>query len=119
MKFFSLQKGAPAAQVQHLQPQWNLIDFTPQLDEFVETAGLILQMDLVISVDTAVAHLAGALGKPVWNMLAADADWRWMLERADTPWYPTMELFRQPRPGLWQNVVTAIKTRLAEIVKNR
>ncbi len=78
-----------------------------------ETAALIGELDLVISVDTMVAHLAGALGRPVWTLLDAAADWRWMRRRADTPWYPTMRLFRQPRPGRWEPVVEEVAAALA------
>ena len=78
-----------------------------------ETAALIGELDLVISVDTMVAHLAGALGRPVWTLLDAAADWRWMRRRDDTPWYPTMRLFRQPRPGRWEPVVEEVAAALA------
>jgi len=78
-----------------------------------ETAALIGELDLVITVDTMVAHLAGALGRPVWTLLDAEADWRWMRRRPDTPWYPTMRLFRQPRPGCWEPVVEELAAMLA------
>ena len=78
-----------------------------------ETAALIGELDLVITVDTMVAHLAGALGRPVWTVLDAEADWRWMRRRDDTPWYPTMRLFRQLRPGLWEPVVEQLAAALA------
>ena len=76
--------------------------------EFGETAALISQLDLIISVDTSVAHLAGALGKPTWLMLPFSPDWRWLLQRADTPWYPTMRLFRQRKLGDWTDVISRI-----------
>jgi ADP-heptose:LPS heptosyltransferase len=69
-------------------------------------------MDLVISVDTMTAHLAGALGLPVWTLLPFEGDWRWMLDRTDSPWYPTMRLFRQPRPGDWESVVRDLQREL-------
>lgn len=90
----------------------HITDHSTTLSDFTETAALISQMDLVITVDTSVAHLAGALGKPVWLLLAYSADWRWMLGRADTPWYPTMRLFRQPRPDDWTAVVTELGRQL-------
>ena len=84
----------------------NLIkDMREHVKNFADTAAVIEKLDLVISVDTAVAHLAGAIGKPVWNLLSFAADWRWLLDRDDSPWYPTMRLFRQTTPGDWESVV--------------
>lgn len=100
---YSLQKGAETAeQVSHPQ----LIDLSAVLHDFGDTAAVVAQLDLVISIDTAVAHLAGAMGRPVWVILPFAPDWRWMLDRLDTPWYPTMHLFRQPQPGNWEAVFT-------------
>jgi ADP-heptose:LPS heptosyltransferase len=98
-----LQKGPASAQT-----GLELIDFTSELNDFADTAGLINALDLVITVDTAVAHLAGALGKPVWVLLPMCADWRWLTERSDSPWYPTMRLFRQTRWGDWDQVVQKV-----------
>ena len=84
--------------------------FGPELAEFADTAALAAAMDLVITVDTAVLHLAGALGLPTWGLLPFACDWRWMLGREDTPWYPTMRLFRQPAPGDWSPIVEAVRT---------
>jgi hypothetical protein len=102
ISFISLQKD-PAA-----KPALPLADWTAALDDFADTAALIANLDLVIAVDTAVAHLAGALGKPVWVLLPFAPDWRWMQGRADSPWYPTMRLFRQPAPGGWAPVLADI-----------
>jgi len=82
------------------------------LKDFTDTAALIENLDLVISVDTAVAHLAGAMGKPVWMLLPFLPDWRWMLGRDDSPWYPTMRLFRQPDRGNWGAVFDNIRDEL-------
>ena len=89
-----------------------LHDLTEQIHDFADTAALIEQLDLVITVDTSVAHLAGALGKPVWVLLPANYDWRWMLDRDDSPWYPTMRLFKQTSLGDWSTVVAAVRTAL-------
>jgi len=83
------------------------------------TARAMRGLDLVISIDSMPAHLAGALGVPVWTLLVDDADWRWMEERSDSPWYPTMRLFRQPRPGDWCSVVEQVREALAAFVDER
>ncbi|MBC6479947.1 MAG: tetratricopeptide repeat protein [Hormoscilla sp. GM7CHS1pb] len=87
-------------------------DLRELLHDFADTAAVISQLDLVISVDTSVAHLAGALGKPVWVLLPFSPDWRWLLDRSDSPWYPTMRLFRQAKPGDWQTVFAQVKAAL-------
>ena len=83
-----------------------------EIGDFADTAAIVAQLDLVIAVDTAVAHLAGALGTPVWTLLPFAADWRWLLERADSPWYPTMRLFRQPSAGDWSSVFAQVAREL-------
>jgi len=115
VSFYSLQKGAAAEQAKTPPAGMTLIDHTNELHDFADTAGLIAQLDLIISVDTAVVHLAGALGKPVWTLLPFVADWRWLLERSDSPWYPTMRLFRQPAVGDWSNVVEQVSVALADM----
>jgi ADP-heptose:LPS heptosyltransferase len=87
------------------------VHFGEELD-FASTAAVVSLVDLVISVDTAVAHLAGAMGKPVWIMLSRPADFRWMEERSDTPWYPTARLFRQPCRGDWASVIARVADEL-------
>jgi hypothetical protein len=103
---YILQRG-PA--LEHYQHGVGILAGT---DDVVETARLIRALDLVISVDTMVAHLAGALGVPVWTLLDAAADWRWMDAREDSSWYPTMRLFRQERPGAWEPVVARVMAEL-------
>lgn len=108
VSYYSLQVGFAADEITSLPQAVGLVDLTGHLDDFSDTAALTANLDLVISVDTAVAHLAGAMERPVWVMLAHTPDWRWMLDRSDSPWYPGMRLFRQPRPGDWQHVVREI-----------
>jgi hypothetical protein len=87
-------------------------DSTAHMVDFADTAALIEQLDLVISVDTSTAHLAGALGKPVWILNRFDTCWRWMLDREDSPWYPTARIYRQPRPGDWRDVLERVRVDL-------
>jgi tetratricopeptide (TPR) repeat protein len=100
----SLQKG-PAARQAH-PPKMRLLDWTDELVDWADTAGLVENLDLVISVDTAVAHLAGAMGKPVWVLVQFAPDWRWMLNRTDSPWYPTMRLLRQKSLDDWRSPIS-------------
>lgn len=103
--FYILQRGPAAAQRLTPPAGMRLIDLTTELTTFAQTAVLIHHLDLVVSVDTAVAHLAAAMGKPVWLFVPFVPDWRWMLNRADSPWYPTMRLFRQQRAGQWADPI--------------
>lgn len=115
-QFFSLQVGE---QDRFPLPQLfseKIVDLTDMVRDFSDTASLILTLDLVITIDTAVAHLAGALGKPVWVMLPHSADWRWMSDRNDSPWYPSMRLFRQTEPGNWHSVVAELAQSLGELL---
>jgi tetratricopeptide (TPR) repeat protein len=113
--FYSLQKGPAAAQILDMPLDMNLIDLAPRLTDFADTAAVIANLDLVISVDTAVAHLAGALGKPTWILLTHAPDWRWLLDREDSPWYPTARLFRQPAPGDWSSVIAHAANELRQL----
>jgi uncharacterized protein (TIGR03032 family) len=108
VSFFSLQKGEHAKELAGLPSDVAVHDLSPELADFGETALFIQEMDLVIGVDTAVIHLAGALGKNVWTLLSYLPDWRWMLEGDKTPWYPTMRLFRQPSAGDWKGTVDQV-----------
>jgi tetratricopeptide (TPR) repeat protein len=108
-----LQPKIAAADAKILGEFPNVVDFTAELKDFGETAALLANLDLVVSIDTSVAHLAGALGRPVWVMLPRPADWRWLTERRDTPWYPSMRLYRQPRPGAWEAVIAEVAEAVA------
>lgn len=103
LRFVSLQKGGPSAPA-----AFPLTDVMDEMQDFADTAALIANLDLVISVDTAVAHLAAALGKPVWLLDRFDACWRWFTGRRDSPWYPGLRLYRQPRPGDWNAVLDEV-----------
>ncbi len=117
LQFYSLQFGPAASQLKEVDSP--IVDLTPSIEDFADTAALIEKLDLVISVDTAVAHLAGALAKPVWTLLPFAPDWRWMLDREDSPWYPTMRLFRQPRVGDWASVIERVRGELAAQASTR
>ena len=82
------------------------------LTDFGETAAVVENLDLIITVDTSMGHLAGALGKPAWILIPKAADWRWMLEREDSPWYPSVRLFRQPKPGTWDEPLDRLRAAL-------
>ncbi|MCU0840009.1 MAG: hypothetical protein MUE49_15005, partial [Rhodospirillales bacterium] len=110
--FISLQVGEAASQTKLLPPR-SLVDPTGELDDFFDTAAVIAALDLVIAVDTAVAHLAGAMAKPVWLLVPFVAEWRWLLNREDSPWYPTMRIFRQPQPGDWDGTIDRVAAHLA------
>jgi hypothetical protein len=112
--FVSLQLGPPAAQMQALPEGVVLHDVSARLGDWADTADLIMGLDLVIAVDTAVAHLAGALGKPVWMLNRFDSCWRWFLGRDDTPWYPSMRQFRQTRRGDWTGVIERVRQALEQ-----
>ena len=106
IEWVSLQKEPMPQEVTEM------IDPSNQCHSFADTAAIISQLELVVSVDTAIAHLAGALGSPVWIMLPYSPDWRWLTGRRDTPWYPSARLYRQLSPGNWNSVITSIKSDL-------
>lgn len=110
---FSFQKGPAAEQLPSTIP---LVDLAPKFADFADTAAAMMQMDLVVSVDTAACHLAGALGRRAWTLLPHAPDWRWLTDRADTPWYPSMRLFRQPTARDWWAVFTELECELTRTV---
>jgi tetratricopeptide (TPR) repeat protein len=116
--FVSLQKDVRAADAMVLKDRSDLLHFGDELSTFSDTAALISNLDLVISVDTSVAHLAGALGKPVWVLLSFLGDWRWLLDREDSPWYPTARLFRQDATRAWDNVIARVHAALHDFVQS-
>jgi len=113
--FVSLQKDVRSTDAALLKERSDVLNFVDELRDFSDTAALISELDLVISVDTSVAHLAGAMGKPVWTLVTHIPDWRWLLDRDDSPWYPTMRLFRQPHVGDWQSVIVSVREALNAI----
>jgi tetratricopeptide (TPR) repeat protein len=115
-KFFSLQKGPAAVQASAPPPGIDLVDLAEQITDFADTAAIINALDLLICVDTAAAHLAGALGRRCWLLLPVASDWRWMLGRTDSPWYPTLRLFRQARRGDWNEVVSRVAVELDKVM---
>ncbi|WP_136419775.1 tetratricopeptide repeat-containing glycosyltransferase family protein [Herbaspirillum sp. ST 5-3] len=117
-QFASLQKEVRESDKAELGRRGDILFFGDFLDDFADTAALVESMDLVITVDTSVAHLAGALGKPVWILLPFIPDWRWMLDRSDSPWYPSARLFRQPRMGDWDSVIAAVANELGRFAKD-
>ena len=113
--FFSLQIGTRAADIAACGLSSRITDLAPYIDDFSDTAAAVSLLDLVISIDTSVAHLTGALGKPIWTLITFVPDWRWMLEREDSPWYPTMRLFRQAKPLEWEPVIERVRAELARV----
>jgi hypothetical protein len=120
LQCFSLQKGECGAFTDVEPSRDQLIDLTGEWHDFTDSAAMIENLDLVITVDTSIAHLAGAMGKECWVMLAPNADWRWLLDREDCPWYPTLRLFRrgfgETRAKQVGRVVAAVKERLGKVM---
>jgi hypothetical protein len=114
VQLFSLQKGPPESELRRLPQGVPIIDLSPHLTDFADTAAAIAHLDLVIMTDSAVAHLAGAMGKPVWLLLGYVAHWLWLLDRTDSPWYPSIRLFRPRAEGDWDYV---FDTASAELMK--
>ncbi|UFS72416.1 tetratricopeptide repeat protein [Geomonas sp. RF6] len=118
VELYSLQIGEAARAVQGSSPVLRAVDLSPEIRHFSDTAAIIANLDLVVAVDTAVAHLCGALGKPVWVLIPKGNDWRWLRERDDSPWYPTMRLYRQDRVGEWSSVVARVRADLKKESSN-
>jgi ADP-heptose:LPS heptosyltransferase len=123
VRLYSLQKHAGCEQLAELHDRFTVVDLGSTLDAqtgaFMETAAVMCNLDLVITPDTSAAHLAGGLGVPTWLALAASPEWRWMIGRSDSPWYPTMRLFRQSRQGDWGEVFAQMKSALEQGVTDR
>ena len=111
--FVSLQKPMPARDLDSIQRFPGMTDLSEELTDFGETAALMENLDLIITVDTSMGHLAGALNKPAWILIPKAADWRWLLNRDDSPWYPSVRLFRQPKPGEWNEPLARMRSALA------
>jgi Flp pilus assembly protein TadD len=118
VRFYSLQVDRGSGRAMAPLEKAGVVDLTGQITDFADTAALMMHLDLVISVDTAAAHLAGALGRKVWTLLPYVPDWRWGLEREETPWYPTMRLFRQPAVGDWEAVIRRVAEELRNAVRS-
>jgi len=120
VRLIRLQKAAGKEELANVGARLKLVDLGDDVDEahgtFIDTAAIMMNLDLVISSDTAVAHLAGALGVPVWVALTFVPDWRWLLDRSDSPWYPTMRLFRQKGPGDWVGAFEEMQAALRILV---
>ncbi|MDR3735598.1 MAG: tetratricopeptide repeat protein [Acidobacteriaceae bacterium] len=116
VQWVSVQKGAAAADIAGLGWLDRMIDLDPEIRDFQDTGAILQTLDLLITVDTAVAHLGGALGRPTWIMLGDASDWRWQQDRRDSSWYPTARLFRQPTRGDWDSLVTELVAELRSLV---
>lgn len=114
VQLYSLQKGFGSEQLEGLDPAVSIIDWGNLFEDYADAAAALCNLDLIISVDTSVAHLAGALGRPTWILLSHAPDWRWLLARDTSPWYPTARLFRQHELGKWDNVIERVGRALKE-----
>jgi hypothetical protein len=117
--FVSLQKGPAARQARTPPPGLALFDPMEQVNDFADTAAIVANLDVVVAVDTAVVHLAGALGKPVFLLNRYDSCWRWLYGRSDSPWYPSLRIFRQSRPGDWAPVMAEAARALSVLADRR
>jgi tetratricopeptide (TPR) repeat protein len=115
--FYSLQKAPASDELSATVRTLGIVDLSGHLEDFTDTAAIVANLDLVISVDTSVVHLAGAMGKPVWMLVPRVSDWRWLRDRADSPWYPTMRLFRQSKIGEWGDVLAEVEQALRAMLQ--
>jgi tetratricopeptide (TPR) repeat protein len=116
VRLYSLQVGPGREQLAGAGRAWSVTDLADHLRDFHDSAAVMMNLDLIVTCDSAVAHLAGALGRPVWVALPFSPDWRWLLERSDSPWYPSMRLFRQPSPDDWESVFAAMQEALSALL---
>jgi Flp pilus assembly protein TadD len=119
ISWVSIQLGEPATQIKSPPTGMVIVDVSKELDDFYDTAAMIENLDLVITVDTSVVHLAAGLGKPTWMLGRFDGCWRWFGDRADSPWYPTLRQYRQPKDGDWESVLDAVTRDLQRFVANK
>jgi hypothetical protein len=119
VRFYSLQIGPSSSAISTEGWAEHIVNLAPFIKDLRDTAGILSQIDLLITVDTAVAHLAGSLGTPAWVLLPFAPDWRWLLDRSDSPWYPSMRLFRQPAPRDWAHVVADVASELRGLTTTR
>jgi hypothetical protein len=118
IQWISIQRDLRPGDSEFLTGNPDIIHVGAELADFGDTASVIELVDLIISVDTSVVHLAGAMGRPVWALLPYSPDFRWLLDREDSPWYPTARLFRQPKLGDWQSVIGRLRQELGRLVQN-
>ena len=117
--FFSVQKDLRAGDAEVLNANPHITHLGTELNNFLDTAAVMQSLDLIISSDTSIVNLAGALGRPVWILLSFNSDWRWLLDRADSPWYPTARLFRQDKSGDWASVVDKVRAELTKTLADQ
>ncbi len=114
LTWFSVQKGERERETESLGDDFDVYTLGPQIEDFSDTLAILHSLDLLITVDTSVAHLAGAAGLPVWTLVPAYTEWRWLTDRTDSPWYPSMRLFRQRDLGDWTAVIEEVRDALCE-----
>ena len=114
VRWYSLQIGEDAAQIEPFENR--LVDIGSRVINFADTAAILHNLDLVITIDTAMAHLAGAMGVPAWVLLKSSPDWRWLMERSDSPWYSSLRLFRQQTPGEWASAILSMAEAMNQFI---